>query len=91
MPAERANSIAEVIHEGRPNLSAEVFKAEICIRAWLPVLREYEIELPVCYLDAWKELKKRRELEDADRDVSRSPLFRDSDDVIRYMYTQDEY
>ena len=94
VPSERANSVGEQTFEGRASLSDEVFKAEVCIKSWLPLLEEFGIEIPKDALEAWNTLKGEKEAEEASKaaenqdDVhfGEGSVYANSDNVIAFMY-----
>ena len=56
VPAERANSQAGLLFQERDCLNGDTFKAEICVKSWLKLLKGMQIELPNDYHNAFKRL-----------------------------------
>jgi hypothetical protein len=96
VPSERANSVGKETYAGRPSLSDEVFKAEVCIKSWLPLLESSGIEIPRDALEAWKILKAEKEEQEmrAEEENRENEIhlpvehYANSDNVIAYLYNQ---
>jgi hAT family C-terminal dimerisation region len=56
VPAERANSEAKRIFDGRLSLTPITFKAEMCVRSWLDVLPQLGVALPSDYRKACRDM-----------------------------------
>ena len=56
VPAEAANSAAKMTFDNRIKLHSCTFKAEICIRSWMDVLKESNVQFPDNFHTIYEEL-----------------------------------
>ena len=57
VPAEEANSAAKMTFDDRIKLHSCTFKAEMCIRSWMQVLQELDVQITYNFHMAYEELK----------------------------------
>ena len=56
VPAERANSDGKKIFDDRECLHNDTFKAEVCVKSWIKLLKANAISIPTDYNKAYNEL-----------------------------------